>query len=258
MHTATQLSAAQFSIEIEGSMSTREELLPAWGPLDRLGIVVAEPLGGVGASLLIQVAITAFYDCRPQRRADHGTIYPEFYVFHATRRHGDHSWFDFWPERKEIVVRDAGALLEAVNDRAISRLLVPDGRPAPLEYRAKEVDAFCDRITSAFCYSPGGRVTDSDVVIRGLVAQTEANVINTLSSTSAGALTEAEEDGRESDEEGRRWRARYVRRLREVTAEERSAVAESRRDIVTDARATETYRRIEAGAALSRLWLGST
>ena len=256
MHTATQLSASQFWIEEEGSRCTRADLLPEWSALDRLGVIVSRPLGGLGASLLIQLAITAFYDCRPERRAARGTIYPDFYVFHVGRRHGDHSWFDFWPERKEVLVRDPHALLEAVNDRAISRLLLPDGPAALIDYRAKEADAFRDRIASAFGYSSDGQLASGDVVIRGLVPDTEANVINTLSLPRTRGLIAARAAEDATDGEGSRWGTRYSRRLREVTVDERMAMTKTRRLLMTDGHITETYRRVDAGTALGLLGVG--
>ena len=71
--------------------------------LDRFGIVVTEPLGGLGGSLLLQLAIAKFYSVRPDRRAS-VPVYPEIYLFHVGGPHGDFSYFDFWPPRKEVRV----------------------------------------------------------------------------------------------------------------------------------------------------------
>src|SRR5262245_7080336 len=112
MHTAPQLDVSQFAISRHGRQATRADLLPDWTPYDRLGVVVTESFGAVGASHLIQLAITAFYDVRPERRAarldgvDPRAIYPEIYLFHVGEVHGDHSSFDFWPARKEVLVED--------------------------------------------------------------------------------------------------------------------------------------------------------
>ena len=76
MHTAVQLNQTMFEVQIDGAVTDSEALLAEWGPYDRLGVVVTEPLGAVGASHLIQLAITAFYDQRPSRRAENAH-YPE-------------------------------------------------------------------------------------------------------------------------------------------------------------------------------------
>ena len=126
MHTARQLDAAYFGITVDGVPSSREDVFPEWGVHDRLGVVVDRPLGATGASMLIQLAITAFYDVKPSRREV--TLYPEIYLFHVGGRHGNHAYYDVYPPRKEVVVADDPAeILEAINDRAITRLAVVDG-----------------------------------------------------------------------------------------------------------------------------------
>ena len=81
--------------------------------------------------LLIQLAVLAFYESVPARR---GTPprYPEIYLFHAGGRFGDFNAFDFWPPRKEVFLpADPAMVLEALNDRAITRLAVPEGMELP-------------------------------------------------------------------------------------------------------------------------------
>ena len=77
MHTAVELNADLFSVEIDGRPVSREELLGGWVGTDRFGIVVDSPYGAVGSSLLIQLTITSFYDTRPERR-DRRPQYPRF------------------------------------------------------------------------------------------------------------------------------------------------------------------------------------
>jgi hypothetical protein len=126
MHVADQLFAEAFEVQIDGKQVGPGAVFPDWSPLDRFGIVVTEPLGGLGASLLLQLAIALFYSVRPDRRAGMA-MYPEIYLFHVGGPHGDFSYFDFWPPRKEVRVAAAApvSLLEAINAHAITRLAVP-------------------------------------------------------------------------------------------------------------------------------------
>src|ERR1700694_6007486 len=105
MHTAIQLNAKLFDIEIEGRRVALDALLPDWNSTERFGIIVRQPLGSLGASLLIQAVITAFYDLRRARKQV-GAVYPEIYLLHVGGRWGDHSTLDFWPPRKEVFVAD--------------------------------------------------------------------------------------------------------------------------------------------------------
>ena len=90
-------------------------------------MIVDRPLGATGASMLIQLVITAFYDVNPGRREV--TLYPETYLFHVGGRHGNHAYYDVYPPRTEVVVAsDSAEILEAINDRAITRLAVVEAR----------------------------------------------------------------------------------------------------------------------------------
>jgi hypothetical protein len=60
MHAASQLFVEAFEVQIEGEPVSPDTVFPDWSPLDRFGIVVAEPLGGLGASLLGLLSAVSF------------------------------------------------------------------------------------------------------------------------------------------------------------------------------------------------------
>ncbi|MBN3454896.1 hypothetical protein [Mycolicibacterium sp.] len=263
MHTALQLHAEDFLVEIDGAPGTLASLLPDWQPFDRFGVVVHEPYGAVGASYLIQAAIVAFYDVRPQRRAGRGpgiaepndlAIYPEIYVFHVGGRYGDYSMFDFWPARKEVFVEsDPRLVLDAVNDRAITRLAIPDGRPMPVEHEYKEPAAARDRITSVFVYSATGQVERPTITITGLRPAVEANPRDVLDPEKLRATVTAPNFERPRFTDPvlleRDWGRRVVQRAGE--AAHGLELARSRRAALTNLR--ETYRTTTVDDALNRL-----
>lgn len=162
MHTAFSLKESMFRIEIDGKVADSRALLD-WRPDDRLGVVLRSPLSALGASMLMQLVTTAYYDVRPGRRkAPH---YAEIYLFHSGGCYGDFSSFDVTPHRELFLPADAGALIEAINDRAITHLAVPDGAPTQSVFPWSEPEAARDRIRHCFAYSAGGQVRDSDVAI---------------------------------------------------------------------------------------------
>src|SRR6185312_12345108 len=85
MHVADQVLVEAFEVQIGGERVGPDAVFPDWSRLDRFGIVVTEPLGGLGASLLLQLAIAKFYSVRPDRRAGMA-VYPEIYLFHVVAR----------------------------------------------------------------------------------------------------------------------------------------------------------------------------
>lgn len=267
MHTARQLDLADFDIRIEGDAATRDDLFPSWTPWDRLGIVVDRPFGALGANALIQLAITAFYDIKPVRREGFPTrqnprselaVYPEIYLLHVGGRHGFYSAYDFWPARKEVFLpADPRVVLDAVNDRAITRLLVPDVQPQPIEHEYKEPAAARDRIVSAFAYSADGRTENGDVEIITTKPAVQANAYQSLSGAGQSGnlqarLVQVEDIAHDADLVARHWTTHSAMRSTEASEHVEEA-RKMRAALSRDGRVVESYRRISVDAALQRL-----
>jgi hypothetical protein len=244
----------------QGAPVELESVFPDWGVYDRLGVVMHEPFGALGASHLIQLAIVLFYSARPSRRAgrvqpgDERAIYPEIYLFHVGGRHGNHGSFDFWPARKEVFIEnDARAVLDAINDRAVTRLAVPDATAIPIEHEWKEPAAARDRISSAFAYSATGRVVDAEFEITGLDPITEFNVRTTLEPNEAALRSQA--DSEVASDPALRARSHPVRAVgRLAEGQHGLRAATQRRDALRKKNiATESYRRITVDEALQML-----
>jgi hypothetical protein len=181
MHTSAALTSEDFRIVISGRPATLDAVLPGLDEHDRLGIVITETWGAAGASTLILAAVTAFYDRLRATEADF-FAYPDFFAFHVGAHRGTLRKLDVFPDHKEVVVpNDPEALGRAINDRGVTRLLVP-GRPGPAT-KVTGRDAIARdtrhsarrRIRTALAYSPTGRVANPDVEIAGS-AQTESFV----------------------------------------------------------------------------------
>jgi hypothetical protein len=198
MHTAQELSSPAFAIRMDGRAATLEDLFPGFVEHDRLGVVVRHPCGAVGASTLILAAVTGFYDAQRAKGADF-FIYPDYFLFHVGRHLGDHGMLDVWPSHKEVVVADEPeALLRAINDRGITRLVVEDRAPSENEFERESLASARNRIVSTLAYSPTGRVADPAIRIAGNEV-TESYVTAVLKDSS-----EVEEPIREGIEANRR------------------------------------------------------
>ena len=264
-----------FEIAAEGRRVRLEELFEGFGEQDRLGVVVNRPCGAVGASALISATVTAFYDIQRARGPDF-FVYPDYYLFHAGRALGDHGMLDVFPSRKEVVVpEEPDAILDAVNDRAITRLLVPspDGavaaptepaaptegsaRPSPTETKAAAelaelafdrvaLASARRRIATCLAYSPSGRVTGGDVRIASNPV-VEGYVESILDPESHVAAL------RGGDDRDRAYADSIDARRAEVAPELRAQIREARRQLVEDDRPVETYGRITLDEALQSL-----
>jgi hypothetical protein len=222
VHSARELRSSAFEIEVAGRAVGLPDLLQGFGEQDRLGVVIGRPGGGLGASALITATITAFYDLQRARGPDF-FIYPDYYLFHLGKPFGNHSRLDIWPEHKEVVVpAEAQEVLRAVNDRAITRLVVEDGDPRDPELGAEELASARARLTSCLAYSPTGRVTDADVRVTSN-AVVEGYVDTTLDRGDV------------------------------IPPDQRSQIRRAREGLLEGGLPVETYRRIELDEALAKL-----
>lgn len=255
MHTAMQLQKDLFVTEIDGGPA---DLFPDWGQLDRFGIVVHEPFGAIGASYLLQAAIAEWYAVRPERRDRSDQIYPDVFLFHAGGPHGDHTYFDLYPARKEVLVENTPtALLEAINDRGITHLAVPDRAVEPVQHHYKEPRQAYDRIRAAWAYSPTGRVADADVTVSSQHRVVEANIRLTLNSAESYSerMQAQAAVGTAPVPENELLRA-PVSREHEVSKEDRERLLQGREALVLNGVRSETYRRITVREALGMLHRG--
>jgi hypothetical protein len=235
-----------FEIELAGREASIEELFPSFGEHDRLGLVMRRPCGAVGASALIAATITAFYDIQRSRGPDF-FIYPDYYLFHVGGPLGDHARLDIWPRRKEVVVDDdPERILEAIDDRAISRLVVEDGGGGNGQVDAEALASARSRIVSCLAYSASGRVKDGDVRIAS----------NEVTEGYVDAILDPEARMERLRAEGAQGTARadaIAVRAGEVPAEVRMEIKRARADLVEGEVPVETYRRIELDEALALL-----
>jgi len=222
------------------------ELFDGFGEQDRLGVVVRHSCGAVGASALITATVTAFYDIQRARGPDF-FIYPDYFLFHVGVPLGDHSMLDIWPGHKEVVVEDdPERILEAINDRAITRLVVHDGEPADTAYERETLASARDRIATCLTYSPSGRVRDADVRIVG--NPVTERYVNAVLEPEAG-LPEL----RAGDAPTRAYAEAIAARVGEVEPGVRSEIREARAGLVENGVPVETYRRIDLDDALALL-----
>jgi hypothetical protein len=245
VHSAQELKSSSFAIEVAGRRAALEELFGGFREHDRLGLVMRRPCGAVGASALISATVTAFYDLQRARGPDF-FIYPDYYLFHVGRPLGDHARLDVWPRRKEVVVGEQPQeILGAINDRAVSRLLVEDGPPSAPVLERETLASARARIVTCLAYSPRGRVKDADVQIASNPV-TEGYVEAILEPEARLARLRAERGN------GARVAA-IAARADEVAPEVRREIKLDRRALVEGGVPVESYRRVDLDEALALL-----
>ncbi|GAA2004066.1 hypothetical protein [Brevibacterium samyangense] len=259
MHTAEMLRRELYQFHIYGRSVEREAVIPHWGLRDRFGIVITEPFGDIGASLLVQNFITMFYEARPERK-EADPQYPE--IFHVGGRFGNHAPFDFYPARKEVFVEpDAPTLLERLNDFGITHLALPECIPGEVlePYWWADRHAFPERTEWAALYSSTGRVQDPTFFLCGLDPITEANMLTALdvqswvSRLKTWSIEEVRRRlaGPTPTHEAERWVRVVCERADEVPEAELERIRKQRAAFVGErGLPTEAYRQIAPPEAL--------
>ncbi len=159
---------ASFAIEVDGSAGGLADVWPGFDSRDRFGLVLREPVGALGASALIALSVTAFYDAQRALYGDDYFRYADFYLFGAGCEVADYGELDLWPGHKYVRCEPtAESLLRAINDRAITRLAVPERGACGGEIERQTRTSALERITSAVAYSETGRSAGGDLSIRG-------------------------------------------------------------------------------------------
>lgn len=222
MHSS-KLRGSDFRIRIAGTPATHDDAFASITVMDRVGIVCNHPADGLGAAALLLAHVTAFYDrCR-----DTGPdffAYPDNFTFQRAEPVVRYGMLDVWPEHKNVSLpEDRWDALSVVASRAISILIVPEaslGSPdPPTENRHRAVSASLARtVTTAYAYSPTGRVSDPDVSVSCGGEDIEAWGLSVVEQLEGDAREEAEA----------RWSACFV-----------------------DGRLEQSYRRIGADEAIS-------
>jgi hypothetical protein len=255
MHVMSLLKAEMFDVSIDGRPASVKNLFPDWNEHDRFGLVIDEAFGGIGATHLLQLAMTSYYDVKPSRRTTLA-VYPEIYAFHIGKGYGAHAHYDFWPARREVILAttDHREVLDAINDRGITRLAIPDRPMRDVVHRPKEEDAASDRIASTFIYNATGRTDRADVIITGKDKRTEHNPnqtlrplaelrVNRISSATGRPVKEA-------DDAFLHW---IVERESDITNDDRARARAYREALKTEGLASESYRRVPLAEGLKRL-----
>ena len=149
------MSTAGFEIMVDGNPATFDDVLPELTVNDRVGVVTHSPGGSLAAAPLLLASVARYYELL-RGRGGKFYRYPGYYVIHVGRQHACHGWLDVWSANKEVIVAAHGeAVLEALNDRAITRVVLEDAGNEPGELMRENVNWLFEDVRDVFTYVPG-------------------------------------------------------------------------------------------------------
>ena len=162
MHSSI-LRGTDFKVDWKGRLVTHAEFFSTTKDTDRIGIVIPNRLEGLGATTLIMAFVTAFYDRYRERESEFFT-YPDYFTFQRQSPCADYCSLDIWPFRKNVHVSAAAqGVVEAITERSVNVLLVPDIGPRDAEIAPLDLESAQRDIHRCFAYSETGETESSDV-----------------------------------------------------------------------------------------------
>jgi len=163
MHSS-DLRDTDFVLTRDGTQISSAELLGDFPITRRVGVICARPLDALGAATLLMSCVTAFYD--GYRAATQPFFaYPDFYTLQLRAPIADYGMFDIWPRHKNFLV-EAEALTDAITDRAIDTLILPEDWAGVGDLQPVQQAALQRTLSCAFLYTPTGSVHGADFTIR--------------------------------------------------------------------------------------------
>ena len=164
MHSSS-LRGNDFKIVWRGKTVTHAEFSSQVRETDRVGVVIPHRFEGIGAITMIMACVTAFYD-RYRERGSEFFAYPDFFTFQRQAPCADYGMCDIWPYRKNVhVPPDAQRTVEAITDRGITVLLVPDNDGRDTTIEPVDLESARRNIRRCFAYSETGTTASSDLVV---------------------------------------------------------------------------------------------
>ena len=193
MHSS-ELRGDGFRIERGGVVVGHAEMFASFRETDRLGGVMSGPLDGLGATTLIMAHVAAFYD-RYRERGGEFFAYADFFTFQRGGVCADYGMCDIWPAHKQVLVPDDGqGTVEAVTDRGVNVLLVPDGRVRAEAIEPVDMESARRNVRCCYVYSETGVTAEADLVIecdRDPLEKYAMSVVDTLPNDEAQGAARA-------------------------------------------------------------------
>lgn len=152
MHS-TVIKGTDFSIRLHGQPISHANFFANFSPDDRLALVTPRGDAGLGAACLLLGFVTAFYD-HWRREGGESIRYPGFFTVQNPLPCADYCMLDIWPYHRNLYFADQDTAWQALTNRRVKILLVPDACLPPPAIRDT---------ASCYVYSADGYVEDGNL-----------------------------------------------------------------------------------------------
>ena len=165
MHSPT-LRGTDFELIVDGRSQSHADYFRGFLRTGRLGLIAPNGPDGAGVVNLLMAHVTAFYDDY-RAESDAFFAYPDFFAFQHRLPVADYGMLDIWPTHKCVhVAPDPLEVLQAVTDRGVNVLLVPDGTHRDHAFNDIALASARRNIDQCYAYAFEGHVKNADIAIR--------------------------------------------------------------------------------------------
>jgi len=165
MHSSV-LRSSDFELFVKGSPQNHEDFFKGWANTRRLGFIAENGIEGIGAVNLVMAHATAFYNAYRATKEEF-FAYPDFFSFQHNSPKVSYSMLDIHPDNKHVDIGDDPQdRLDAINDRGVNVLVVPDGVKKDSEFHKIQMASAKRNIDTCYVYSSKGVVSNADLIIR--------------------------------------------------------------------------------------------
>ena len=165
MHSSV-LRSSDFELFVEGSAQSHEDFFKGWANTRRLGFIAENGIEGIGAVNLVMAHATAFYNAYRATKEEF-FAYPDFFSFQHNSPKVSYSMLDIHPDNKHVDIGDDPQdRLDAINDRGVNVLVVPEGVKKDSEFHKIQMASAKRNIDTCYVYSSKGVVSNADLIIR--------------------------------------------------------------------------------------------
>ena len=166
MHSSEELCGDDFEITHNGQPVSHQAFFKNHTVDRRIGVVAPNRIDAVGAATLIMAYITAFFD-RYREVGHEFWAYPDYFAFQGAEPLASYAMLDISPDHKSVAATgDHISRLNAINDRAVNVLIVPEGEETPRDYEKPQMESARRNIKECYVYSFTGQIQNADTIIR--------------------------------------------------------------------------------------------
>ncbi len=131
----------------------------------KLGVYSPDGIEAVGASNLILLFVTTFYD-KLRSKSDDFNTYPDFYTFQCKKNLTDYGILDIYPiENNRLIQSGADALFDEIIKKDINILLLPQSNSVLSKFSNKQLSTLEEKIDACYLYAQNGKVQNANLII---------------------------------------------------------------------------------------------